>query len=146
MENLGRGSMTDPLTSPTVMLIAAGQRARERMANYLKPLGLSWEQWVILETLQRGRCTVGELATYTDMRISAVSKRLDRLVNDGWVMRDTDPDDQRRVWVSVTDYCRSQLHARDADWRDVEREAARLIGHWETERLVKLLGRYLQRR
>ncbi len=49
----------------------------------------------------RGRMTAGELAAATGLTTGAITGVIDRLERAGFVARERDPDDRRRVFVTV---------------------------------------------
>lgn len=63
--------------------------------------------------LQRGPLTAGELAALTGLTTGAVTGIIDRLEAAGWVRRERDPADRRRVIVT--------LALSGERWRRVER-------------------------
>ena len=63
----------------------------------------------------RGQSTVGELAHEIGLSMPTVSELVDRLVEDGWAERRTNPADRRQVLVGLTSgaiLCGQQMHDR----------------------------------
>lgn len=66
--------------------------------------GLTNQQMAILGAVQdRPGCTVGGTATQTYLALPAVSRTLRRLEKRGLVRRYRDPEDQRVVYLQITD-------------------------------------------
>jgi DNA-binding MarR family transcriptional regulator len=59
------------------------------------------ERIMLLVLWDEGPATVGELAQTLDITKSAVSQMVDKLVADGRLLRQRDPDDRRRTIVSL---------------------------------------------
>jgi MarR family transcriptional regulator, 2-MHQ and catechol-resistance regulon repressor len=55
--------------------------------------------------------TVGEIATGLHVSSTNISRRLDGLERSGWVQRERNPGDGRSIYVSLTDWGRSQADA-----------------------------------
>lgn len=51
---------------------------------------------------QHGRLTAGQLAAYSGLTSGAVTVLIDRLERAGYVVRQRDADDRRKVWVELT--------------------------------------------
>ncbi|MFI0463255.1 MarR family winged helix-turn-helix transcriptional regulator [Saccharopolyspora sp. 5N102] len=81
-----------------------GQRA---IRDALRPLGLSYGDFDVLNTLRRRDDPDGtnprDLARSSLVTSGAMTARLDRLVEAGLVARATDPSDRRAVLVRLTD-------------------------------------------
>lgn len=55
--------------------------------------------------------TVGEIAAKLHVSSTNISRRLDGLEQAGWIQRKRNPGDGRSIYVSLTDYGRSQADA-----------------------------------
>lgn len=86
------------------LLSEAARAANAELARGLADAGLPYEQWRVLEVLadENGR-SIGVLAGAVSMKISALSKLIDRMVASALVLRAHDPADQRRVLVYISD-------------------------------------------
>jgi DNA-binding MarR family transcriptional regulator len=69
----------------------------------------SLEQLRVLHRIDTGLHHVSALAAARQMRMSAVTAILDAAFDRGWVVRQPDPDDRRRVFVDLTLEGRSAL-------------------------------------
>jgi DNA-binding MarR family transcriptional regulator len=86
------------------LLSEAAREANAEVARGIAHSGLPYEQWRVLEVLadENGR-SIGALARAVSMKISALSKLVDRMVAAALVQRTHDPEDQRRVLVYISD-------------------------------------------
>ncbi|WP_066847335.1 MarR family winged helix-turn-helix transcriptional regulator [Croceicoccus marinus] len=70
---------------------------------FLEPLGLTFPQYlVILELLDGAPLSVGDLGGRLGMDTGTITPLLKRLETSGFVTRNRDPNDERRVLVDVT--------------------------------------------
>lgn len=88
-------------------LTLLGRLLDRRLAEVLGELELSVWAFDVLATLRRQgapfRLTPGQLSAATMLTSGAMTNRLDRLEQAGWVRREADPNDRRGVRVSLTD-------------------------------------------
>lgn len=79
----------------------------DRWGKELPDLDLSHGEWGLLDQLRRGgppyRCTPGTFARRQGLSTGAMTNRLDRLEQAGFVRRLPDPDDRRSTLVELTD-------------------------------------------
>jgi DNA-binding MarR family transcriptional regulator len=88
-------------------------------ASYWKVLGLTQPQFHMLHMISREEpCKITALADKLEVKPSAITVMIDRLVNSGYVSRTSDPQDRRVVLVSITDSGRDVL--RQARQRTTE--------------------------
>lgn len=75
---------------------------RENFAGH----GLQSHEFDILATLRRSgapyQLTAGQLTRAAMVTSGAITNRIDRLLDKGWVKRQTDPDNRRSVHISLT--------------------------------------------
>lgn len=104
---------------------------------------LSWGALSVLGVLRRnGECTVGQLAAHERVKAPSMTRTVNCLVEDGFVVRRSAEADRRQVLVDLSDLGRETLIAdrkrRDAwlnqrlreltpEERDILRKAAPLI-------------------
>src|SRR5690242_11182968 len=69
--------------------------------------GLQWWEFKTLHMLRRGgspyRATPGELASQLNLSPATLTNRLDALVRQGYVVRENDRDDRRKVVAMLTE-------------------------------------------
>jgi DNA-binding MarR family transcriptional regulator len=99
----------------------------------------------VLATLRRcgpgERLSAGELARQTLVTTGGLSLRLKRLEREGFLRRERDPDDQRMVYVELTDAGRELVDkAADAHFENLTGMLAGLAPDERLE-LARLLGR-----
>lgn len=130
-----------PLADSLPFLLAqAHRRVHGDLDAVLRREGLPVEQWRILTILGDGDGrTMGALAAEVGMNMSALSKTVDRMVTRALVHRKSDPEDNRRVRVYVTEFGLELLARCGSEVREFERSMSRQLGDWETERLCRLL-------
>lgn len=102
---------TQPATAPTVrerhltvLIHEIGLLASKLFNRQIKEVGLTRSQWHLLYLLyeQDGQ-TQTELADHLTMAKPPLGKIVDRLEEDGWVVRKDDPQDRRAKRVFLTD-------------------------------------------
>jgi DNA-binding MarR family transcriptional regulator len=80
---------------------------RRRMDETLTDVGLSWSEWEVLGQLRLSgepyRSSPGKLAKHDQLSSGAMTARLDRLEERGFIRRLPDPDDRRGVLVELTE-------------------------------------------
>lgn len=74
----------------------------------LAPLGIELWELEVLAALRRAggppyMMTAGELLREAQLTSAAITKRVARLEERGWVRREIDPEDRRRILVVLTD-------------------------------------------
>ena len=80
------------------------------MRQFYEPFGLTIPQAIVLMYLRRsgqGKVTdVAKMLHMTNSNLSTICRRLER---DGFLKRTRDQEDQRIVWISLTDTCQQQI-------------------------------------
>jgi DNA-binding MarR family transcriptional regulator len=91
------------------------RRIKRGMESTLADFGLTHGDWEVLTTLRnrgkRQRHTPGALATYLELSSGAMTTRLDRLEDAGFIRRVPDPGDRRSVEIEMTDEGRARWEA-----------------------------------
>ena len=112
-----RGEFPLDLTSYVFHLFAVVSRHREaRLEVAMKPLGLSLARHRALSVIASSEpCTMSELAEYTAVDRTTLTRTVDQLEKDGLVVRTTPREDRRQVLLTLTDagrsVCRKSLQA-----------------------------------
>src|ERR1700688_5187633 len=84
-------------------LYAAGNHMTRLFVPFLKKLGVTYPQYLVLVVLwERGSQGVGELASALQMDLGTLSPMLKRLAVKGLVTRQRQTEDERRVLVDLT--------------------------------------------
>jgi DNA-binding MarR family transcriptional regulator/catechol 2,3-dioxygenase-like lactoylglutathione lyase family enzyme len=107
------------LALPTLMRAARGTYARS-IRSQLRAIGiedLPKNGAFILFGVHRGRGLRGDLPAGLGVSKQAVSQVVDTLVNRGYLERDPDPSDRRRITLTVTDRGQEVV---EAVWRGTE--------------------------
>lgn len=134
-------------TSP-VGVIGRLHRVAARLTQELTVLyaqyGLSEGEFDLLATLRRsGELAPGELAHHTMVTTGAISKRLDRLERDGFVVRRVSDADGRGRVVALTDSGTRLIDDAFAAHLANERRLLDDLGSSDTAALEPLLTRWL---
>jgi DNA-binding MarR family transcriptional regulator len=83
------------------------RRLHRMLDETLAEFGLTDGEWKVLTHLQLDgpphRKSVGQLGKWADLSSGAMTNRIDRLEQAGFVKRAPDPDDRRGVLVELTD-------------------------------------------
>lgn len=100
-------------------------------------LGVNRTDMRIIDVLQRqGQVTAGQLAEATGLTTGAMTTALDRLERIGYARRLRDPEDRRRVLVTVTPQV---LREAEGFYAEHQAVAERLYHRYSTEELALLL-------
>jgi DNA-binding MarR family transcriptional regulator len=84
-------------------LYAAGNHMTRIFVPFLKKLGVTYPQYLVLVALwERGSQGVGDLTSTLGMDLGTLSPMLKRIEKKGLVVRRRDQADERRVLVSLT--------------------------------------------
>ncbi|RPH27808.1 MarR family transcriptional regulator [Buttiauxella warmboldiae] len=113
-------------TQLSFALYGAANRMNRMHKPFLDPLGLTFPQYLVMLELFNGTPrSVGELGNKLGMDTGTITPLLKRLETSGKVLRQRDPEDERRVLITLTD---SGDELRAALWSvtDKIRSACRL--------------------
>lgn len=109
--------------------------------DLLEPHGLTLPQWVILSALwRRDGMLITEIADYVGNNTPAASRIIDRMVENGYVERQTVPGDRRAVMVSLTEKGRALDHLQNF-FEEVNNRLLAGFSEEEAEQLFQMLGR-----
>ena len=93
-----------------LLILRVNRKIRDSVTAVVSQENLSLESWLILSSLdEKGGMSVSELSDFLGMRISGVSKNIDRLVKRALLYRQQDTDDNRRVLLFVSDFGREKM-------------------------------------
>ena len=120
---------------------------RRRMDETLADVGLSWSEWEVLGQLRLSgepyTSSPGKLAEHEQLSSGAMTARLDRLEERGFIRRLPDPDDRRGVLVELAQAGHNAwLEAVDAQ-AVKEAAVAGALTKQERDQLNKLLRKVI---
>ncbi len=126
-------------------LIYQIHRRREvRIERALKEAGVPMSVWRALLSVQRMEpCTMNELARYTTLERSSLTRTLDQMEDDGLVTRTTPPHDRRQILVALTPAGRAAYERGLAAVRAWNGAAAARLSEDRLEALLAMLGEVL---
>ena len=118
-----------------------------RAAKWLAPLGLTWDTFSLLLALRRSGEPYELRPTdiYKELLLSsgAVTNRIDKVEEKGWVKRYDSPGDRRGVVVRLTPAGRAVADkAIEIHFRELAAQLSK-IGKKERQLLLQLLGKVL---
>lgn len=73
-----------------------------RLLELWKTTGMTFGQRRLLRRLREGSCSAGALATELGVSAPSLTRQLQKLEDNGLIARTVDPDDRRRVVVTLT--------------------------------------------
>ena len=119
------------LTDQLAYIVASVNRQlEEELQEQLRPEGVPIDQLRVLEALDRGGALpMGELAERALVEPPTLTKIVDRMVSESLVFRSPDPNDRRRVLISLAP-------AGKVLWTRLRR-----VSQEQEERLVRQLPR-----
>ena len=86
------------------LVFQIGQQRQSALEADLAPLGLNFAKWRSLVFIQRlGQCTMKTLASLSGVHRTTLTRSIDRLVEDGLVLRSSSNQDRRHVVLTLTD-------------------------------------------
>lgn len=126
-------------------LIYQVHRRREaRIEQDLKGVGLPMGVWRVLLAVQRMEpCTMNELARYTTLERSNLTRTLDQMEDQALVTRTTPPHDRRQVLVALTPDGRASYERGLAAVRAWNRNALDRLPEDRVDVLIAALGEVL---
>jgi homoprotocatechuate degradation regulator HpaR len=132
-----RARMTTPRPSLTLTLLQAREATMAFFRPALNAHDLTEQQWRVIRILhQQGELEshqLAELACILKPSMSGVLKRLER---DGVVARRKSPEDQRRVFISLTDKGQQAFMAMS---EEMARNYERILSQFGEDKLQQLM-------
>jgi DNA-binding MarR family transcriptional regulator len=112
---------------------------------HVRAAGLSSIEWRVLAALHDSRpLTVSQLAQQALSKQPTVTKLVQRMAEQGWLVLQTDASDQRRTLVSATASGRRLVKPLVDEARQQEARLLRALGATEKLALKRLLERLAQ--
>jgi len=126
-----------------INFMAASELASSRMESLLAPFGLSRGGFNLLTVVggAAGPITPTQIGERIIARGATITGLVDTLVRRGYAERATDPNDRRRVLVSITPRGREVLTEATAVIFRSDEEVMGIFSAAERERLTRMLGR-----
>jgi DNA-binding MarR family transcriptional regulator len=126
---------------PFYWLARADGRYLQAMEMELQPLGLDVPRWRVLMTLHEDKClSVSEIAGYAIIKLSTMTKIVQRMQADGLVVCRASSADRRVTEVLLTD---AGYEAGRRAWQAADRVYKRAFRSM-TPRRIRLLNEMLQ--
>ena len=100
MADLSLSEFADRITGMMPVIMREFMR---HQGNEFHKLKITMPQFFVLEFLHRsGECRMGDVAKFMNVTMAAVTGIVDRLVRDGYALRDSDLKDRRIVKIRLT--------------------------------------------
>ncbi|HEX4252011.1 MAG TPA: MarR family transcriptional regulator [Pseudonocardia sp.] len=111
------------------LLSLAERSVTQRLDEALKAHGSGIDQWRVLSLLvEQGGCPMNVVADHAMMLAPKLSKLIDRMVSANLVLRRTDEQDRRRVFVAATLRGHEALARWDAATAKVQQQIKEILG------------------
>jgi DNA-binding MarR family transcriptional regulator len=135
----------DPEASPAFWINRVSRALLRRGDGRLRPLGFAMSYLPVLRALAMARRPLSqkELAQAAGVEQPTMAETIARLVRDGLVQRDPNPDDKRSTGISLTRLSRARFPKARAVLIESEREAMAGLSDDEKALLRDLLKRVL---
>ncbi|MET3900501.1 DNA-binding MarR family transcriptional regulator [Devosia sp. UYZn731] len=103
-DNLDLGVWATPQGARLQQAVRANQTASDMFDDCLaRFMGINRTDARCMDIIERhGRVTAGQLASDSGLTTGAVTVVIDRLEAIGYVVRERDPTDRRKVWIKIT--------------------------------------------
>lgn len=137
----------EPLNQSFSSIIEFTSRNMKRYATgELQGVGLTVDQWGVLKLLDElgGSPLFAELSDRLLRDKPTLTRIVDILVREGWVARDTDPADRRRLRIRLTGAGRKKVSEAGAIVSRLRDEVIAGVSQREQEQLRGILGRINQ--
>ncbi|MBQ1547804.1 MAG: MarR family transcriptional regulator [Lachnospiraceae bacterium] len=124
-------------------MYACGRKIVSAYTPYLKPLGLTYTQYIVFMVLwEKESVNVGQLGSTLHLDAGTLTPLLKNLEKEGYVTRNRSKEDERVTIVSITD----KGNALKEKCKDIPGELSKessALSRKEAEQLYKLLYKYL---
>lgn len=123
-------------------LSAASRSFKAAAAGRMRTMGVHPGQNFLLDALrERGELTTGELARHMYVEVPTATRMIQRMEAAGFLTRQPDPRDRRRVRVALTDEGKKAAEAMPAFLAEVSEKALDGFTTAERDQVVQLLER-----
>lgn len=125
-------------------LYACGRKIVSAYTPYLKPLGLTYTQYVVFMVLwEKESVKVGQLGSILHLDAGTLTPLLKNLEKEGYVTRERSKEDERVTIVSITKKG-NELKDKCKDIPFKVASASVAMGEKETKELYRLLYKFLE--
>jgi MarR family transcriptional regulator for hemolysin len=132
----------DPESTASFWINVASRALLRHFDAHLRPFGFAMSHLPVLRALLDGRArSQTELAHAARVEQPTMAETLARMVRDGVVQREPNPDDRRGTLISITRQSRARLAKAKAALMEAERQAMAGISDEEQAVLRVLLQR-----
>ncbi len=125
-------------------MYACGRKIVNAYNPYLKPLGLTYTQYIVFMVLwEKESVNVGQLGSTLHLDAGTLTPLLKHLEKDGYITRTRSKEDERVTVISITD----KGNALKEECKDIPLKLAgcgSALTEKETKELYRLLYKYLQ--
>lgn len=125
-------------------LYACGRKIVNSYTPYLKPLGLTYTQYIVFMVLwEKEKVSVGQLGSILHLDAGTLTPLLKHLERDGYITRERSKEDERVTLIQITE----KGDALKEQCKDIP---IKLAGHGsslakeDVEELYRLLYRFLE--
>ena len=125
-----------------ITLLRAADLVRRHFAGVLEPFGITLQQYNVLRILRGARPDGLPTLTISERMMEktpGITRLLDRLEKRGWIERERDPEDRRRVWVKITDDGIDLLGRLDAPIDQADDDCVEALSDREQMQVVRAL-------
>ena len=125
-------------------MYACGRKIVAAYTLYLKPLGLTYTQYVVFMVLwEKESVTVGQLGAILHLDAGTLTPLLKNLEKEGYVTRKRSKEDERVTLISITKKGNSlKEKCKDIPFEIAQKESA--LSEKEAAQLYKLLYKFLE--
>lgn len=93
-------------------LYAAARKITGQYTPFLKPLGITYTQYIVLMVLwEKDKVSVGDLCTKLYLDSGTLTPLLKKMEDKGWIIRSRSKEDERVVHIQLTE---EGMNLRDA--------------------------------
>lgn len=125
-------------------MYACGRKIVTAYTPYLKPLGLTYTQYIVFMVLwERGSVNVGQLGSTLHLDAGTLTPLLKHLEKEGYITRARSREDERVTIITITD----KGDALKEQCRDIPLSLAKkgsVLSEDEAKELYRLLYKYLE--
>lgn len=135
-----------PLKSRTIIhFMLVNNKINEAIADVLKPLEVSLQQFNVLRILRGQNGKPANLSTLNERMVTKMSnttRLVDKLILKGFVDRITCPSNRRKVEINITPEGKKVLKRMDIAMNKAEKSILENLSEKELEQLNKLFNKF----